>query len=347
MSRLSRRARWIAIVVHALALFVGSGRADAHELGVAVLELREPAAGRYEASLRVPGRPMTEVPTLRLPERCTDDAAPHVERTIESTRILRRFRCAPALAARDALVVDNLTSGVFVKLALVGVPARTRLEEAGAGVKRILVGAGVGAGVATPSARGFSFLSYAALGFEHILLGLDHVLFVLGLTLLARGRHLVWLVSGFTLGHSITLALATLGLASVPAAPVEACIALTLVLLAREVLARESADAAPPLRAHAAMCAVFGLLHGLGFAGALGEVALRGDALLAALAAFNLGVEAGQLAVIAAALVVAAAWRRLAPLPAFSFTNLAARALGVFAFAWTLARVSTFWSAGA
>jgi hydrogenase/urease accessory protein HupE len=131
---------------------------------------------------------------------------------------------------------------------------------------------------------------FATLGFDHIASGYDHLLFVLGLLLLVQGtRALIATISAFTLGHSVTLTLAVLGVTNVPSAPVEVLIAFSVFILATE-LARGRATRARGARWLCAMAALFGLLHGLGFAGMLSEVGLPSGAIPLALACFNLGI---------------------------------------------------------
>jgi hydrogenase/urease accessory protein HupE len=152
--------------------------------------------------------------------------------------------------------------------------------------------------------------SYIKLGVEHILTGFDHLLFVLGLTLLVGyGRLLLWTITAFTLGHSVTLALAVLGFVSFPPAPIEAGIALSIYVLGVG-LART--DRKTLLRTYPWFVAgLFGLLHGLGFAGALAEVGLPEGEIPLALFSFNLGIELGQLAFVGLVLVLWALLRRL------------------------------------
>src|SRR5258706_223693 len=176
--------------------------------------------------------------------------------------------------------------------------------------------------------------SYVRLGIEHILTGIDHLLFVLGLLLLISGRRrLVWTLTAFTLGHSVTLSLAALGLVHVPTAPVEAAIAGSILVLAVE-LARDPASARGSW-VHGrpwTMAALFGLLHGLGFAGALVEAGLPDGEIPLALFSFNVGIEIGQLAFVAAAVTLGAAVGALLPLrrgvrrlaPAYAIGSLAA-----------------------
>jgi hydrogenase/urease accessory protein HupE len=191
--------------------------------------------------------------------------------------------------------------------------------------------------------------SYTGFGMEHILLGADHLLFVLALLLLVRGGWLlVKTVTAFTVAHSITLAAATLGIIQLPSAPVEAVIALSILFLATE-LARRHFDASRAQtlteRYPWSVAFVFGLLHGFGFAGALSEVGLPQHAIPLALLFFNVGVELGQLAFVGVALSLASivrhwhfwnipvgAWSRLGPV----------YAIGCIAAFWFIERLNGF-----
>jgi hydrogenase/urease accessory protein HupE len=147
--------------------------------------------------------------------------------------------------------------------------------------------------------------AYLSHGIEHILFGFDHLLFVLGLILIVRNtRMLLLTVTGFTVAHSITLSLATLGILHVPGPPVEACIALSILLLASEILRRQRGEPSLTTTWPWAIAFLFGLLHGLGFASALIDIGLPQGDVPIALLAFNIGVEVGQLAFIAAVLGV-------------------------------------------
>ncbi len=150
-----------------------------------------------------------------------------------------------------------------------------------------------------------TFVDYVVIGFEHIIpKGLDHILFVLGLFFLSpKLKPLLWQISAFTLAHSITLALATLGLVSVPASVVEPLIAASIVYVAVENIVSSKLHSWRPLIIFA-----FGLLHGLGFASVLGDIGLDPQRLVLGLVAFNIGVEIGQLTVIAAAFLAVGFW---------------------------------------
>jgi hypothetical protein len=177
--------------------------------------------------------------------------------------------------------------------------------------------------------------AYGLLGVEHILSGIDHLMFVVALTvLIGFKRQLVIGITGFTAAHSVTLALATLGFMRLPSAPIEAWIALSIVVVCAEALRpRDSITRRFPF----VVPFVIGLIHGLGFAGALLEVGLPGGYRAAALLSFNLGVEAGQLLVIGCVWVVVrfgarSRWADQARVTVFSV-------FGSIAAYWTIARV--------
>lgn len=185
--------------------------------------------------------------------------------------------------------------------------------------------------------------TYLELGVEHILSGIDHLLFVLALVILVNGkRRLLWTITAFTIAHSITLAAATLGWVHVPPPPVEASIALSIVFLASEIAHVRAGCPGLTHRAPWIVAFVFGLLHGLGFAGALSEVGLPANAIPLALLFFNVGVEIGQLLFIATVLAVIATARRV-PLPRSDWAwRLPVYVIGTTAAFWTIERLAAF-----
>jgi hydrogenase/urease accessory protein HupE len=211
--------------------------------------------------------------------------------------------------------------------------------------------------------------SYLALGIEHILGGFDHLLFVLGLLLIVRStRLLIKTITAFTLAHSVTLAMATLGFVHVPQAPVEAVIALSILFLAMELAkqytphpnplpkgARGSFFTPSPLRERAgvrvgltvrypwlvALC--FGLLHGFGFAGALTEVGLPQSDIPLALLFFNVGVEVGQLMFVSGVLVVTWMIKKMKFKWPVWVEHAPAYAIGSLAAFWFIQRTASFW----
>jgi hydrogenase/urease accessory protein HupE len=195
---------------------------------------------------------------------------------------------------------------------------------------RLVVYRGSGLGFLWPVA-----FDYTALGVEHILTGFDHLLFVVALTLLVRRKKpLMVTITAFTAAHSASLAVTVLGLVQVASPPVEATIALSIVLVCAEALrpADTLTQRAPWLVAFA-----FGLLHGLGFASALMEVGLPSAHVPLALLFFNVGVELGQLGVIAAALAAAAFVTRVGLRQTWLRSGLL-YGMGSLAAAWSIER---------
>jgi hydrogenase/urease accessory protein HupE len=265
----------------------------AHEVRPGYLELTEVEAGSYDALWKVPARGEYRLALyVRLPAGCTE--APDTGAFVGGAFITRwRARCSGGLVGK-LITIDGLAAtptDVLVRIThLDGVTQTARLTpdqpdlEVTAAPKRVEV------------AR-----TYFVLGVEHILLGIDHLLFVLGLLLLVgSAKRLIVTVTAFTVAHSITLAAATLGLVHVPQAPVEAVIALSVMFVAAEILRTTQGRTSLTARAPWLVAFVFGLLHGLGFAGALREVGLPQTEIPIALLFFNVGVEVGQLAFIAA-----------------------------------------------
>ena len=147
--------------------------------------------------------------------------------------------------------------------------------------------------------------TYTWLGIEHILLGVDHLLFVFALLLIvSTTRRLFWTITAFTVAHSITLAGATLGYVNVPQQPVEAVIALSILFLAMEIVHGKRGHPGAAARWPWLVAFVFGLLHGFGFAGALAEVGLPQQAIPLALIFFNIGVELGQILFVVTVILI-------------------------------------------
>jgi hydrogenase/urease accessory protein HupE len=306
----------------------------AHALDPALLDLREGRDGTTEvlfrtSSTRVTGGQVDPVlpascRVVRPPVAADDEAAVSVRWAVD---------CGPRGWVGQEVGVDGLGSAdtdALVRVAL----ADGRL------VQRVLRAAEPRLVVPARPRAATVVADYGRLGVEHILGGLDHLLFVLGLVLLVGpGRRLVGTVTAFTLGHSITLTLAVLGLAVVPARPTEVLIAASVLLLAVE-LARPAA--APPLlgRVPWVMALAFGLLHGLGFAGALREIGLPAGDVPLALASFNAGVEVGQIAFVA--VVLGAEWlgaRLLGPTPRWG-RLVPVYTMGALAACWCFERLA-------
>ncbi|OHC26610.1 MAG: hypothetical protein A2Y50_12420 [Pseudomonadales bacterium RIFCSPLOWO2_12_59_9] len=280
--------------------------AGAHENLPASLLIEEQQPFEFSVSWRVPtvqgGAALGIVP--RFPADCVALAAPS-EIFASSSRISHsQLRCSQGLRDGARILFDGMPVTMVNALVRVGyLDGRSLSLIASPQSPQVELG--------LPAQGRVDVAGYFALGAEHILGGIDHLLFVFCLILLVQGRwRLLQTITAFTLAHSITLVAATLGYVQMPSAPVEATIALSIVLLACELLrpaGRQGLAARWPWLV--AFC--FGLLHGLGFAGALSEVGLPADDIPLALLLFNLGVEAGQLLFVAAVLALLAGLRRL------------------------------------
>lgn len=328
-----------ALIVLLMHLSV-TGTASAHSFEPALLDLQERAAGIFDVHWKLPGPEsgslalgLAELEPL-LPAHCTLVA------TAESSW---RADCGTRGLHGAALSVRGIEASrvdVIVRLTWLNGDMITGAIHASA--PEFVLPGGRDAGASGDALH--VFWGYLGLGSEHILFGIDHLLFVLGLMLLVQnGRMLIKTISAFTVAHSVTLAAAVLGLVHVPPAPVEALIAVSIVLLALELT--RSADAPPTLtrRYPWVVAFIFGLLHGLGFAGALTEIGIPPDRIALALLSFNLGVEVGQLAFVVVMLAPVALARRLAE--RWPQTRLVPPyAIGALAMAWTFERVQRFWS---
>ncbi len=186
-------------------------------------------------------------------------------------------------------------------------------------------------------------VSYWVMGSIHILEGVDHLLFLLTLLLIVTGFWpLVQTVTAFTIAHSLTLALATLGIVNIPPAPTEAVISLSILLLAVEAVRKNLGESTMSERYPWLIAFTFGLVHGLGFAGALSEIGVPQGEVPLALLMFNVGVETGQLIFIAAVSLLLLASRKLYRSMESVATRSAPYAIGGIAAFWTIQRVVSF-----
>jgi hydrogenase/urease accessory protein HupE len=336
MRRLASWALRLALALCALALAPG---ASAHDARPAYLQIQEMTPGRYEVLWRIPVLSGMRLPvSLRLPEGLRNVTEPAVQELSDSL-VERRLVEADAGALGGARIefpgLEATISDVLVRVALLDGTRGTTLVRPSRPWVELETARG-------PAAVAGAYLAH---GVEHILLGIDHLLFVLALILIVRSmRMLLWTITAFTLAHSITLALATLGVVRVPGPPVEATIALSIVLLASEILRMQRGEPSLTARWPWLVAFCFGLLHGFGFAGALAAVGLPPGDIPLALFAFNLGVELGQLAFIAAVLGALALARRTRVLSGLGRHALpvTASAIGVLAAFWFFERLAGF-----
>jgi hydrogenase/urease accessory protein HupE len=318
-------------------LWIGWGvSARAHDLGVARVELREGAGGHYEFAVTTP--PLPDLLALRpiLPPRCALEGSPTILKRPGVTVMRFQFLCdGPPLGPGDTLRLPWKREGAFVAATWYDGSSRAQFFGSVLGKEERGIEVRLGELRGPPLDAGDVAARYFLLGLEHILTGWDHLSFVFCLCLVARGWRLVKLVTGFTLGHSLSLALAAFDVVHLPAPPVEACIAMSIAFMAREALLPQDQR-----RHGAGLVLAFGLLHGLGFAGALKEVGIGARERLLGLLTFNLGVETGQLLFVVAVLGCMAV---AAHLPRRrQWRSLCASGLGMVSVFWTLQRIGAF-----
>jgi hypothetical protein len=277
----------------------------AHDIGITQAELVELDGHRYQFSARfAPGAAMRHPPP-EVPERCAFSGSPAGVQT-PSARVWE-IACNGRLTADDAIVLRWLRDGAMVAAEWRDGSTARRLFGNERGAITVELSELQAGSRSTVDAIG----RYTVLGVEHILEGIDHLLFVLGLLLIVstpsvRVVPLIQTVSAFTVAHSLTLGLATLGFVSFPGRPVEAAIALSIVFLAMEVVRGWQGQQSLTHRQPWLVAFGFGLLHGFGFAGALADVGLPQAEIPVALLFFNVGVELGQLLFVA--VVLAGRW---------------------------------------
>ncbi|ATG89335.1 HupE/UreJ family protein [Methylomonas koyamae] len=303
-------------------LFIGRA-ALAHEMSMAELNLREMAPGEFlwQWGANDKRTPADELMPI-WPESCRADGnalhcgAAGLKGSLEIQGVGKRF------------------SAALVKVFWLDGQSRVYTLTAGQPTAQLFGSA------SDQRSLGEIASAYTALGIEHILTGIDHQLFVVGLLFLVGfNRKLLWTITAFTVAHSVTLACSALGLLTLHSAPVEATIALSIVLVAGEALHREPTLAR---RFPALVAFLFGLVHGLGFAGALQEIGLPEQHLPGALFTFNVGVEIGQLFTVAVAWglwYAARYWPRLA-----LARTATVYGIGIIAAYWSWERAAAIFS---
>ncbi len=318
--RFLRQLRWgVLQLCWGLLLAVLGQAAFAHELSMAELNLREAARGDFVFTWAAGEKSQpAESLTPEWPTHCQAEA--------------NLLRCgARGLSGTLTMKgVGGKFSAVIVKIRWVDGQSSTHTLSGGQPRVRLFGSADDQRGVGEIS------WAYIALGIDHILTGLDHLLFVIGLLFLVGfRRQLVWTITAFTVAHSLTLGLSAMGWLALRSPPVEATIALSIVLVAAEALHRRQTLAR---RWPALVAFGFGLIHGLGFAGALKEIGLPEAHVPLALLTFNVGVEIGQLLTVFAAWVL---WRVLDKLPRLDQARtVALYAMGAVAAYWSWLRVA-------
>jgi hypothetical protein len=285
------------------------------------------------------------MPSLVFPRGCSA-GPPRPAQTSDAIIIRRNYACAAPIASESISLDYPGTPPALAVIFRVG-------REGGATHPKVMAPGTLALALPAEATPGNVIAEYTWLGMTHIWLGVDHLLFVTCLLFIARTpRRIFVTITGFTVAHSITLALAALSLVRLPVAAVEAVIALSILFLALEI-ARPNPDSWT-LRYPVSVSASFGLLHGFGFASALQDVGLPEHEVAASLLFFNVGVEIGQVLFIGILLVLAIAGHTIdARLPTLvgpvatpvsrSFVPVATYAIGGVASFWLINRVAAFW----
>jgi len=326
--------RW-TVAVALMLTWATTTRADVFR--PAYLELRETSAETYDVMWKVPA----QGDTLRL--------AIHVvfpEGTVNLTEPRGSFTGDGFVERWSIRREGGLANGTVriegLPAAITDVLARVERDDGTTQVARLLPERPAFVVEPPAHATGVAW-TYLVLGVHHILVGFDHLLYILAMLFLVKGwRRIVVTMSAFTMTHSLTLTAAALGWIHVPQPPVEACIALSIVFVAREIVQARRGRPGLTARWPWVVSFSFGLMHGFGFAGALAQVGLPDRAIPVALLFFNIGVEVGQLVFVAVALGLLAllpkspnTWPRWAgAVPAY--------AIGAVAMYWVIERMVAF-----
>ncbi len=330
-----RRARFLLAAL-LLSGFVAG--VEAHEVRPGYLALRQTDAESFDVLWKVPAKGDLRLGLYaRLPENCTALTPPSNYFSGGASTERWSVTCPGGLTGRT-ITIDGLSATMTdVLVRLERADGTTQVTRLSPSEPSFVV-------EAVPSAMQVAG-TYLGLGTEHILFGIDHLLFVLALLILVEGRRrLVGTITAFTIAHSLTLGAATLGFVNVPQTPVEAIIALSIVFVAGEIVHARQGHPGLAQRWPWIVAFTFGLLHGFGFAGALTEIGLPTQAVPAALLFFNVGVELGQLLFIAAVgVVVVVARRAKLPQPVWAW-RVPAYGIGAVAAFWAIERVAGFWN---
>jgi len=309
----------------------------AHEVRPAYLELRQRAPDTYDVLWKVPGlgQDLRLGLYVELPAGCTNVTEPRASMIHNAFTERWRVTCAGGLTGGTIRIAG---------LAATMTDVLVRLERLDGSVQIVRLTPSATSFVVTAAPHAWDVVrTYSVLGIEHILTGVDHLLFVLALLLLTRGGwRLVKTVTAFTVSHSLTLTAATLGLVHVPQAPVEAVIALSIVFVAAEILRQHRGHEGLTARAPWVVAFSFGLMHGLGFAGGLSEAGLPTGHIPTALLFFSLGVEAGHFLFIGAVLALVTLARRTEILVPRWARPVPAYAIGSVAMFWVIQRSAAF-----
>jgi hypothetical protein len=324
----------LAIALAGLVCMSGAARADIFKLAEFDFQRGE-ETGSYQLTAKLPQAAAIDAPVI-WPKGCVQTGA---DRHVVGGEAQLSFEitCDRPISGSDTISAPWVVDGAVLTSSATGKTDSTVLPSSDTGV---ILPIGSVARAERPLAE--TAKEYTWLGVIHILGGWDHLAFIACLCLLTRGKTLLMLVTTFTVGHSLSLALAFFEVVKIPVPPVEACIALSIAFMAREALLTRSCghESAATRTRYMLVVAAFGLLHGLGFASVLGDLNVAPTERLPGLVFFNVGVEIGQLAfvgVVTGVMWLAAQVRVATPARAMALYGVGA--VGCF---WALERVVGF-----
>ncbi|MDW9368848.1 HupE/UreJ family protein [Sinorhizobium meliloti] len=322
---------WLLLLTVAAAV-LSAKAASAHEVRPAYLSIQEVAPNEFSVLFKTPMRGNARLALTPTFSGQIEAVTPLVSRPTGDAMVQTwRMRTPEPLAGQSVLIdgLQNTMTDALVRVVFANGESWTSR----------LTPSEPSAVIPASQSAWAVFATYVHQGIEHIVFGFDHLLFVTGVMLIVRGwRKLVKAVTAFTVAHSITLTCATLGWVALPSRPVEALIAISIVMVAAEVVRMERGQLSLAIVRPWTVAFAFGLLHGFGFAGALGEVGLPQSDIPLALLAFNIGVELGQLAFIAMTLLVVYSIRQLVNIPRQAVVA-SAYAIGIPAAFWSVERL--------
>lgn len=275
------------------------------EIKLSYLEIKESKSQHYSVLLKLSLKDDQKLPIdMLIPKECSL-TVPKTSHLVNNTYLDRwQMKCNEGLADKT-LVIEGLKStgtDLLLRVELLSGVSHSKLLNPSKSSYRVPKDASTWQIMQT----------YTWLGITHILLGFDHLLFVFALLLIVKNmRRLLWTVTAFTLAHSLTMAVSTLGIVQIPQAPVEAIIALSILFLAMEIIHEKQGKVGLTSLYPWIIAFIFGLLHGFGFAGALAEIGLPQQAVTLALVFFNIGVELGQLMFVATVVLMVLILQRL------------------------------------
>lgn len=321
--------RWLLAVF--ILVFGWAGAAHAHEVRPSYLHLNEVAPAQFEAVWK---QPVLEGKRLRIKPVFDGNCEESGPRDIRANgrTAAESFRVSCALLSGEIRLegLERTLTDAFIRIDYLDGEQKSGVIKADNPVFNL------------SEAKAAKASAYVKIGLDHIIFGWDHLLFVIGLVMLVSRRQIIGVATAFTAAHSLTLALAAFGLLSLPTRPVEILIAMSIVLLALEIVRKNKGQSSLAIRKPFLISFVIGLIHGCGFASALSEIGLPKGTELLALLFFNIGVELGQIGVILALLALVWGLLKSNWVRQSQIEYAAAYAIGITGMFWAVQRLAEY-----